>query len=198
MDCSLLGSSVHGIFQARILEWFAIFFSRGSSQPKDQIQVSCTPSRFFTDWGTRVKDKKNCAYLPCPHEVIRDPQCSPSLHALLPHSVSSAHNFTHSCPIVSLFWAIAADLKVFSLPETSLLFFCCLILFHPHTFDPGRHLHPHLWKSLRAPQDSQDTHHYSILTLPKLALALCLNSLTHFRMWWPRDPWRQRLGRSCL
>ena len=33
MDCSLLGSSVHGIFQARILEWVAIFFSRGSSDP---------------------------------------------------------------------------------------------------------------------------------------------------------------------
>ena len=35
MDCSLLGSSVHGIFQARILEWVAISFSRGSSQSRD-------------------------------------------------------------------------------------------------------------------------------------------------------------------
>ena len=35
MDCSLPGSSVHGIFQARILEWVAIFFSRRSSQPRD-------------------------------------------------------------------------------------------------------------------------------------------------------------------
>ena len=35
MDCSLLGSSVHGIFQARIPEWDAISFSRGSSRPKD-------------------------------------------------------------------------------------------------------------------------------------------------------------------
>ena len=35
MDCSLLNSSVHGIFQARILEWVAISFSRGSSQPRD-------------------------------------------------------------------------------------------------------------------------------------------------------------------
>ena len=35
MDCSLPGSSVHGIFQARILEWVAIFFSRGSSQLRD-------------------------------------------------------------------------------------------------------------------------------------------------------------------
>ena len=40
MDCSLPGSSIHGIFQARILEWVAISFSRGSSQPRDQTQVS--------------------------------------------------------------------------------------------------------------------------------------------------------------
>ena len=54
MDCSsLLGSSVHGILQARILEWIAIPFSRGSSGPRDQIWVSCTAGRFFTIWATR-------------------------------------------------------------------------------------------------------------------------------------------------
>ena len=37
MDCSLSGSSVHGIFQARVLEWIAISFSRGSSQPRTTI-----------------------------------------------------------------------------------------------------------------------------------------------------------------
>ena len=41
MDCSSPGSSVHGIFQAKVLEWVAISFSRGSSQPRDQTQVSC-------------------------------------------------------------------------------------------------------------------------------------------------------------
>ena len=41
MDWSPPGSSVHGIFQARILEWVAIPFSRGSSQPRDQTSVSC-------------------------------------------------------------------------------------------------------------------------------------------------------------
>ena len=41
MDCSLPGSSVHGILQARILEWIAISFSRGSSWPRDQTLVSC-------------------------------------------------------------------------------------------------------------------------------------------------------------
>ena len=41
MDCSLTGSSVHGIFQARIMEWVAISFSRGSSWSKDRTHVSC-------------------------------------------------------------------------------------------------------------------------------------------------------------
>ena len=48
MDCSPLDSSVHGIFQERILERFAISFSRGSSQPRDRTRVFCTASRFFT------------------------------------------------------------------------------------------------------------------------------------------------------
>ena len=41
MDCSLPGSSVHGISQARILEWAAISFSTACSQPRNQIYVSC-------------------------------------------------------------------------------------------------------------------------------------------------------------
>ena len=44
---SLPGSSLHGILQARILEWVAISFSRGSSQPRDQTQVSCIAGRHF-------------------------------------------------------------------------------------------------------------------------------------------------------
>ena len=47
MDYSPPGSSLHGILQARILEWVAIPFSRGSSQTRDQIQVSCVRGRFF-------------------------------------------------------------------------------------------------------------------------------------------------------
>ena len=53
MDCSQPGSSVHGIFQARILEWVAIPFSRGSSQPRNQTWVSHISGRFFTVWATR-------------------------------------------------------------------------------------------------------------------------------------------------
>ena len=52
-DCSFPGSSVHGILQARILEWGAIPFSRGPSQPRDQTQVSHIAGRFFTVWAMR-------------------------------------------------------------------------------------------------------------------------------------------------
>ena len=48
MDCSSPGSSVHGIFQARVLEWVAFSFSRGSSQLRDQTLVSCIICRCFT------------------------------------------------------------------------------------------------------------------------------------------------------
>ena len=48
VDCSLPGSSVHGILQARILEWVAISFSRGSSRPRDRTQVSRIAGRRFT------------------------------------------------------------------------------------------------------------------------------------------------------
>ena len=53
MDCSPPGSSVHRILQARILEWVAILFSRGSSQPRDGTQVSCIAGRVFTIWTTK-------------------------------------------------------------------------------------------------------------------------------------------------
>ena len=46
-------SSIHGIFQARILEWVAISFSRGSSWPRDWTRVSCTTGRHSTVWATR-------------------------------------------------------------------------------------------------------------------------------------------------
>ena len=53
LDCSPPGSLVHGIFQAWILEWGAISFSRGSSQPRDWTQVSRVVGRCFTVWATR-------------------------------------------------------------------------------------------------------------------------------------------------
>ena len=53
MDCSPPGSSAREIFQARILQWVAISFSRWSSHPRDRTRVSCAAGRFFTDRATR-------------------------------------------------------------------------------------------------------------------------------------------------
>ena len=52
MDYSPLGFSVHGILQARILEWVAVSFSRGSFWSRDQTQVSCIRGRCFNLWAT--------------------------------------------------------------------------------------------------------------------------------------------------
>ena len=51
LDCSPPGSSVHEVFQSRVLDWVAISSSKGSSQPRDQTKIFCTPliaGRFFT------------------------------------------------------------------------------------------------------------------------------------------------------
>ena len=53
MDCSPPGSSVHEIFQARILDWVAIPFSRWSFLARIQTRIFCIASRFFTVWATR-------------------------------------------------------------------------------------------------------------------------------------------------
>ena len=51
--CNPIDYTVHGVLQARILEWVAFPFSRGSSQARDWTQVSCIAGRFFTSWATR-------------------------------------------------------------------------------------------------------------------------------------------------
>ena len=53
MDCSLPGSSIQGLFQARVLEWVAISFSRGSSRPRDWTRVSHITGRCFNIWAIR-------------------------------------------------------------------------------------------------------------------------------------------------
>ena len=60
MDYSLTGSSIHGIFQARVLEWVAISFPRGSSQPRDWIRVSHIVGRCFTIWAIREVPRSIC------------------------------------------------------------------------------------------------------------------------------------------
>ena len=58
MDCSLSGSSVHRIFQAKVLEWIAISFSRGSSRPRNRTQVSSIAGRPLTVWATRERRRQ--------------------------------------------------------------------------------------------------------------------------------------------
>ena len=62
MECSLPGSSVYGIAQARILEWLAIFFSRGFSWPRDWSHISCIGRRILYHWATLEADIKNTLF----------------------------------------------------------------------------------------------------------------------------------------
>ena len=66
MNCSLPGSSVHGVFQVRILEWVAISFSRGSSPPRGWTHISFIGRQIFYHWATgeapevvKAKDKNS-------------------------------------------------------------------------------------------------------------------------------------------
>ena len=71
MDCSQPGSSIHGIFQARILEWAAYPFSSRSSWPRNQTRISCIASGFFTNWAIREYNfEEFFFYLYSEHTVI--------------------------------------------------------------------------------------------------------------------------------
>ena len=58
MDCRPPCFSFHETFQARILEWVTISFSRCSSQPRDRTRVSCTAGRLFTDWAINERNNE--------------------------------------------------------------------------------------------------------------------------------------------
>ena len=60
--CDPMDYSVHGILQVRILKWVAFPFFRGSSQPRDQTQVSCIAGRFFSSWATRNIYIQSCGF----------------------------------------------------------------------------------------------------------------------------------------
>ena len=95
MDYNPLGSLVHGILQARILEWVAISFSGGSSQPRSRTRVSCITGRFFTDWAMReaptrkpesaqkIEDTRNV----CVHAQSCSTLCDPMDYSLPSSSV---------------------------------------------------------------------------------------------------------------
>ena len=82
MDCSLPGSSAHGILQARILQWVAYLFSRGTSWPRNQTRVSCIAGGFFTKSlaAAAAKSLQSCPTLCDP--IDRSPPGSP-VHGIL-------------------------------------------------------------------------------------------------------------------
>ena len=61
--CNPMDCTVHGILQARILEWVAFTFSRASSQPRDWTQVPCIAGRFCTIWATREAHSQMSVHL---------------------------------------------------------------------------------------------------------------------------------------
>ena len=81
MDCSLPGSSIHGILQARVLEWVAISFSRGSSQPRDRTQVSCTAGRRSTVRATSHSWGSKCLCSPSVLAFYSPPSPTSTLHS---------------------------------------------------------------------------------------------------------------------
>ena len=106
MDCSLPGFSVHGIFQARILEWVTISFSRGSSRTKDWTWVSHTGGRRFNLWAMSLRlGKKNQAVckrqtLRCKSSLILPILSSPKvcLQLLSPHTATQQTLTAHHTP----------------------------------------------------------------------------------------------------
>ena len=103
MDCSLPSSSVHGIFQAIVLEWIAISFSRGSSQPRDRTRVSRIVDRCFIVWATReglFRGKRaNLQAVQFSHSVVSYSLRPHGLqHARLPCPSSTSRARSNSCP----------------------------------------------------------------------------------------------------
>ena len=130
MDCSLPGSSVHGILQARALEWIAIYSIRGSSPPRDWIYVSCIGRRissfhlsqlvvqllsciwlFAIPWTAAHQASLHhfldCAQLMCIESVM------PSNHLTLCHPLSCLQSFpaSESFPVNWLFTSDAQNIK---------------------------------------------------------------------------------------
>ena len=109
VDCGPPGSSARGILQARMLEWAAMPFSRGSPQPRDWTRGSCIASVFFTIWATRE----------APWEGPPNKNVFPTLPVLHPHYFLLMIIFYL---ILRLFWLSSC------LPSTTHIKF----LFEPH------------------------------------------------------------------
>ena len=98
MDCSLPGVSVHGISQARILEWVAISFSTGSSWPRDQTRVSFIGRRIFFPTEPPGKSSLDIQFSSVAQSCLT--LCSSGLqHARHPCPSLTSRVYSNSCPL---------------------------------------------------------------------------------------------------
>ena len=116
MDCSLPGSSIHGIFQARVLEWVAISFSRGSSQARDWTQVSHIEGRRFTLWPTRKAPGEalttmSHSYIFLKHQPLTFQQTCDKFSALLPATSSWEITSKERAPISFTWFSLIGPRK---------------------------------------------------------------------------------------
>ena len=134
MDYSLPGSSVHGILQARILEWVVIPFSRGSSQPRDQSQVFGIAGRFLIVWATRgVKDIYDIFYIymyVCICICISSVQ-SLSRVQLFATTWTAAHQASLS---ITNSWSLPKPMSIESVMPSNHLILCRPLLLLPSIF----------------------------------------------------------------
>ena len=99
MNSNPPGSFVHGISQARILEWVSFSYSRGSSQLRDQTLVSCIAGRFFTIWATREALLRVLVSL-FSHSVVSNSLRHYELqHARPPCPSPTPGVYSNSCPL---------------------------------------------------------------------------------------------------
>ena len=101
MDCSLPGSSIHGIFQASVLEWVAISFSKESSRPRDETQVSCIVGRRFTVWAR--KGHKVGVWINLPNHYQTLPTGCIQCHSLFLTSRYETINFSTPFPTLGMY-----------------------------------------------------------------------------------------------
>ena len=126
MDCRPLGSSVHGILQARMLEWVALPFSRGSSQSRDWNQVSCIAGKFLTikipnplliqfSFQNKIQDLTLELYFFFFFQAEQVYICSPqSLSQYLYYSLCSLQSHPIKLQTASLIQAFLLEMKAFS------------------------------------------------------------------------------------
>ena len=126
MECSSPGSSVHGILQARILEWVATLFSRESSQPSDQACASCISGiacGLFTTatpgkppgWGTWTGEAESW------HNQLRQRRCQQHIPVPEGYFWSSLRKLTAWLPTPHQTWCCGIEFPELSAPQASKL-----------------------------------------------------------------------------